>query len=168
MAESSLYKIAHRAKRLPFFHVEGLPRKTPPARVEPRRFGTRTHHPVRCQPRPASRDALKSRGTTEERPVSEADPIPRPRLYKIAHTVRFAPRSFRRHRTRAAADCKSKSVGPLLATTCGPHHRSTTMRFLAREPTCGGKCSAAQCFACLTNCATALVVTGLMGRSSGS
>ena len=51
--------------------------------------------------RPASRDALESRGTTEERPVSEADPIPRPRLYKIAHTVRFAPRSFRRHRTRA-------------------------------------------------------------------
>ena len=105
--------------------------------------------------RPASRDALKSRGTTEERPVSEADPIPRPRLYKIAHTVRFAPRSFRRHRTRAAADCKSKSVGPLSATTCGPHHRSTTMRFLACKPTCGGKCSAAQCFACLTSSATA-------------
>ena len=37
------------------------------------------------------------------------------------------------------------------------------MRFLACEPTCGGKCSAAQCFACLTNCATALVVTGLWG-----
>jgi hypothetical protein len=29
MAESSLYKIAHRAKRLPFFHVEGLPKKNP-------------------------------------------------------------------------------------------------------------------------------------------
>ena len=41
--------------------------------------------------------------------------------------------------------------------------RSTTMHSLACEPTCGGKCSAAQCFACLTNCATASVVTGTHG-----
>jgi hypothetical protein len=93
MAESSLYKIAHRAKRC-HFSRGGITKKNPASEATRAGLSPVGSGLVRITLSDASQTASvsgrsESRGTTEERPVSEADPIPRPRLYKIAHTVRL-------------------------------------------------------------------------------
>ena len=100
--------------KVTFFDRRGITKKNPASEATRAGLSPVIRDPYASRYRPPAEQIGRSprrlsRGETRGRPVSvKADPITRPRLYKIAHTARFlqnGPQPF------SAAPCRARGAG---------------------------------------------------------